>query len=109
MALGPGGRLRVLRNQGGGSFAESTGADGPGETRELCGFVEVTAALGLQGLAAMTSAGWVDADGDRRPDLHLLGATGHRVFANRAGGVFRASSTWGLSPGSSPLRPGLMC
>ncbi len=65
-------------------------AGGARSYRQTSGvFVEVTSSVGLAGLGPITSAGWVDANGDRRPDLHLSGNGVHRVFANEASGLFR--------------------
>jgi hypothetical protein len=120
LAIEPGGSVRLLRNQGAGSFADDTLAAGLAEVvgaksaligdydldgsedlvlageagvrllRQAGGvFVEVTSSAGLGDLGPVASAGWVDANGDRRPDLHLIGWGSHRVFANEAAGLFR--------------------
>jgi hypothetical protein len=52
-------------------------------------FVDVTVSAGLAELGPVASASWVDANGDRAPDLHLVAGESHRVFASGAGGLFR--------------------
>jgi hypothetical protein len=120
LALEPSGSVRLLCNEGGGSFTDATEAAGlapvvgartallgdwdlDGQTDLLLGtesgvqlfrqvdgvFVDRTGTSGLAALGSVGSAGWVDTDGDRRPDLHLAVGEKHHVFVNDPSGLFR--------------------
>jgi N-acetylneuraminic acid mutarotase len=125
LAIEPDGSLRLLRNDGAGTFVDATAGSGLDSARgvraalfgdwDLDGeedlvlatargvrsylqasgvFLEVTSTAGLADVGPIAAAAWVDANGDRRPDLHLSGNGVHRVFANEPSGLFRELDLW---------------